>query len=48
MYCSAQVKAAESVYGYLYIIHSTIKCTREIDTFSNTGPHTIPYMLSRS
>jgi len=29
-------------------VPSTIKCIGEIDTFLNTGPHKVPYMLSRS
>jgi len=29
-------------------ISSTIKCTGEINTFSNTGPYNSFYMLSRS
>jgi hypothetical protein len=29
-------------------MYSTIKCIAEIDTFPNTGPHTVPYVLSRS
>jgi len=24
-----------------------MKCIGEIDTFSNTGPHEVPYMLSK-
>jgi hypothetical protein len=28
--------------------HSTIKCIGEMDTFSNTGPHKAPYVLSTS
>jgi len=27
---------------------STIQCTGETDTFPNTGPHEVPYLLSRS
>jgi hypothetical protein len=29
-------------------IYSTIKCIAEMDTFSNSGPHKVPYVLSRS
>jgi hypothetical protein len=29
-------------------IFSTVKCIEETDTFSNTGHHEVPYMLSRS
>jgi hypothetical protein len=37
--------------GNLWIhprIYSFIKCIGEIGTFSNTGPHKVPYVLSRA
>jgi hypothetical protein len=46
--CNITRCPALNVNKVKHCISSTVKCIGEIDTFSNTGPHEVPYVLSGS